>query len=270
MLASTSNLSTLYYDWTLIVFTVLAQFGAGTAIFASIANSYNEMQIAKKMWISIFIIMSLAGIVSTLHLQNPFNAFYTITQIGHSWLSREILAVGIFTGLVFLQIIKLNNILAKLTAVMGMILVFVISQVYASVASMPFWSNVGTLIAFFGTAFLLGGAFALLLGKNIEQGYYRNMAVCSVVLGAILSLGAKLGWIPVLINETVLNVPEIFSSSLYHITLQVLFIAIGLISILPKKMSQSSAVLSLGVLCFLLAELSSRTIFFIAQLKIGV
>ncbi len=270
MFDSTINLSALYSEWTLIVFTVLAQLAAGTALFASLATFYKEDCLAKKLWIAIFAFMSIAGIVSLLHLQNPFNALYTITQVGHSWLSREIITVGLFTGLVFLQIIKSNNALAYLTSLVGLGLVFVISQVYASVEAMPFWANSSTIIAFYGTAFLLGGAFALFMGKNIEKECYRKLAIASIVFGLVLSLASKLGWISVFMQGQALEIPEFFTASLYNLALQALFVLLGLLVILPKKLSHSSAMLSLGFFCLLLAELSSRSIFFIAQLKIGV
>ncbi len=266
----TSHLSALYSDWTLIIFTVFAQFAAGTALFASLFQYHNQENMAKRFWWSAFALMSIAGIVSILHLQNPFNALYTLTQVSHSWLSREIWAVGIFSGLIFLQVITPHKGLAYLASLAGMLLIFVISQVYASVQAMPFWNNVGTIIGFYGTAFTLGGAFALLLGRNIAEEYFRKYAMGSLILGIVLSLAAKLPWIAVFMHPQMLTAPADFTISLYHLALQVIFIALGLAFVLPLKVRGFTAFLSLGMLYFLLAELCGRAIFFLAQLKIGV
>ncbi len=267
---TTSHLSALYADWTLIVFTVFAQFAAGTALFATLFQSHDQANMAKKFWWTAFILMVIAGIVSILHLQNPFNALYTLTQVGHSWLSREIWTVGIFSGLVFLQLIKPHKLLAYVTALAGLALVFVISQVYASVQAMPFWANAGTVIGFYGTAFILGGAFALLLGKNVEDAYFRKYAMASLILGLVLSLASKLSWVAVFMHPQMLTVPADFTSSLYHISMQVVLMTLGLAFVLPQKVRGSVAFLCLGMLYFLLAELSGRAMFFLAQLKIGV
>ncbi len=270
MLASTANYSALFADWTLIIFTVFAQFAAGSALFATVAQSSNEQTIAKKFYFTSFILMSIAGIVSLLHLQNPFNAFYTITQVGHSWLSREILTVGFFTGLVFLQLILSNKCLSYLTSFAGLTLVYVISQVYASVDSMPFWANKGTIIAFYGTCLLLGGALALLLGKSKEEGAYKGLALAAIAIGLICSLFAKLVWISVFMKEEVLSIPLEFNSALCFLALQLGLLLLGFLIVLCKKARNSGCLLSLALLFFLFAELSSRSLFFIAQLKIGV
>ncbi len=266
MSASTS----LYAEWTLIVFTVLAQFGAGAALFASVSDYYKQESVAQKLWRVAFALMVVAGIVSVLHLQNPFNALYTLTQVGHSWLSREILCVGAFSGLVFLQLLKPHKIIGYIASAMGLVLVYVISQVYASVSAMPFWSNMGTVVGFYGTAFVLGGACTLWVAKDVETSCLRCLAMAALIFGLVLSLASKLSWISVFMQEQSLAIPALFTPSLCHMALQVLFVLMGLVAILPQNMRSFPVMLPVGVLCFLLAELSSRTVFFIAQLKLGV
>ncbi len=274
----TIHLTTLYADWTLIVFTVFAQLSAGAALFAYAAQRQEQALLAQKLCKVAFGSICIAGIVSILHLQNPFNALYTLTQAGHSWLSREIFAVGIFSGLVFLQLLKPHKCLGALSALMGLTLVFVISRVYTSVAAMPFWSNVGTVLAFYGTCFMLGGALCIWgqgeaqggTEKQAEHTCLKNLAIGALVLGIVLALSAKLSWIAVFMQGHMLEIPPAFTASLWHLALQILCIVLGLLFILPKKMRSSCALLSVGVLCFVVAELAGRTVFFLAQLKLGV
>ncbi len=271
---SSIQLSALYADWTLIIFTVFAQFSAGTALFASLAQHDNQAPLAQKLWKIAFGLVCIAGIVSMLHLQNPLNAFYTLTQVGNSWLSREIAVVGIFAGLIFVQLIKTHKGLGYLASFMGFVLVYVISKVYSSVASMPFWSNMGTVIGYYGTYFMLGSAAYLWAQTTIktceEKTCLKNCALVAIILGIVLSLASKLSWITVFMQGNTLEVPATFTLSLCHLALQVIFIILGLVTVTLQKVRNSPTIIGLGLLCFVFAELAGRTVFFLAQLKLGV
>ncbi len=105
-------------------------------------------------------------IASFFHLGNPLNAYNAIGNIGSSWLSREIFCGVAFTvvGGIFaiLQWRKIGtasqrNLIAVLAALIGLALVFSMSNVYM-IRTVPVWDTVTTPMSFFVTTFLLGCA----------------------------------------------------------------------------------------------------------------
>ncbi|OKL53789.1 hypothetical protein BSZ39_07660 [Bowdeniella nasicola] len=117
------------------------------------------------------LVLGLLG--SMLHLGNPFNALNTFRHLGSSWLSREILFGILFAGLSFLFSFlqwkkigspRLRQALGVLTALVGLGLVFVMSMVYYSLPTVPFWHLWTTPATFFVTTFLLG---ALAVGAGL-------------------------------------------------------------------------------------------------------
>lgn len=109
------------------------------------------------------LVLGLLG--SMLHLGNPFNALNTFRHLGTSWLSREILGGCAFAGLGFVFAVSqwfkwgssaLRRILALATAVVGLILVWVMAMVYASLPTVPAWHLWTTPATFYVTTFLLG------------------------------------------------------------------------------------------------------------------
>ncbi|MDO5700840.1 MAG: dimethyl sulfoxide reductase anchor subunit [Bowdeniella nasicola] len=109
------------------------------------------------------LVLGLLG--SMAHLGNPFNALNTFRHLSTSWLSREILFGCLFAGLgflfAFLQWMKwgsarLRQVVAGLTALVGLGLVYVMSMVYASLPTVPAWNLWTTPATFYVTTFLLG------------------------------------------------------------------------------------------------------------------
>jgi anaerobic dimethyl sulfoxide reductase subunit C (anchor subunit) len=86
-------------------------------------------------------------------------------NVGHSWLSREILITSLFlASLVALVATRfgrpaLAGPLAALAAILGAITVCVMSQVYM-IVTVPAWDSPATVVNFAGTALLLGALAA--------------------------------------------------------------------------------------------------------------
>lgn len=267
MLNVAVNSPAWYAEWTLIIFTVLAQFSVGTALFATFSSFFAQAEVAKKLCRDALVLMAVAGLVSFLHLQSPLNAPYVISQVGHSWLSREVLSLGIFFVLVLLQYMKPSKFFALVSSLVGLFLVYAMSQVYASMTSMVLWNTSGTAVAFYGTSFALGGAIALWRSLHVEAPCLKKLASSMMLFGIALSLVAKSSWIGVFMQGDVLTVPANFACAF---VLQTIFVVLGLLALLLRKERPLSSLMFLGVLCLVMAELASRTVFFVAQLKIGV
>lgn len=158
--------------WPLIVMLVLTQLSVG----AFVVSLLLETAMPNALW-SAFEPVHAAGALafgmlalaaSTLHLGRPQYAFRGILGIRHSWLSREILAFGVFAGLAtayfaVVQAVRLGlplrhelgTSLAVAVAVAGVAGVFCSVMIYAF-TQRELWSLLRTTIRFGLTTALLG------------------------------------------------------------------------------------------------------------------
>lgn len=155
----------------LLVFTLLAQMAAGIIIVGQCAQyglkmEQNPALVARirKQSIAALVFIALAAFLSMLHLGTPMHSPFTIFHVGSSWLSREIAGVILFgcclVVLVWMRakpaIHPREDIVSWLCALLGLLLVFVMSQVY-NTPYMPGWHSVSTAFLFLATALVLGG-----------------------------------------------------------------------------------------------------------------
>src|SRR5436853_5411931 len=115
------------------------------------------------------IVAGLALSASTLHLGRPIYAYRALKMWQRSWLSREVLLFGCFSGVAFLYAallwFKLPGSLAigALTSVLGAAGVTASACIYL-VPARPAWNSKRTVAGFFLTAMLLGPLLAASLG----------------------------------------------------------------------------------------------------------
>ncbi len=160
-------------DWALIAYTILTQMSVGAFVILGLVHTLalrksNEKEadaLSDRALLAIGPVVVMGVIVSLLHLGNPANAYRAINNFDSSWLSREILSTVLFTGagaiFAILQwrkigTFQMRRILAIVTALIGLVLVFCMSQVYL-LDFEPAWNTAATPITFFITTFLLGG-----------------------------------------------------------------------------------------------------------------
>jgi DMSO reductase anchor subunit len=182
------------HDLALVAFTILAQMSVGSFVVLGIvyffaarsAGTEEADRLSDRALIVIGPVLVLGLIASFFHLGNPLNAYNAIGNLGSSWLSREILFGVGFAGLgaifAFMQWRKigssaLRNLVAVAAALVGLALVYSMSQVYM-LRTVPVWNTVWTPVSFFVTTFLLGtlamGAafvanYAYLQRKNLDS-----------------------------------------------------------------------------------------------------
>ncbi len=159
-------------NWSLIIFTLLAQMAVGAFGILTVLLHYDVVQTEDSIFIPLLIIGAVTGLsllISLAHLGTPTIAYRAIINLGSSWLSREILfatlfslTAGLFALLLWGQIgsATLRLGLAWLAVVFGFLLIYVMSRVYM-LRTVPIWNTLFTLTSFFFAAFILGG---LLLG----------------------------------------------------------------------------------------------------------
>jgi formate dehydrogenase iron-sulfur subunit len=139
---------------------------------------------------------------STLHLGRPRYAYRAVIGLRHSWLSREIVAFGVFAGLATLHAGVLllgvhhplgGHVLPAAVALSGILGIACSVLIYAVTGRR--WWRVRALAARFGLTTLLGGLVVVLLVCSVTaagapDGVARTLALLLVV-ATIVKLGTE-------------------------------------------------------------------------------
>ena len=163
----------------LVGFTLLTQMAAGIAVCSLFLPA-----LPLPLLLGIGLLLGVGGLISFLHLGRKRNAWRSVLHLKKSWLSREILAAGLF-GLAWAGnlVLQQETGLARwLMALLGAGLVFSMSQVYRLRAA-PLWNTWRTPAAFFLSAAVLGA-----LGVNLATPGPGWGAIACLALVAELGL----------------------------------------------------------------------------------
>ena len=158
-------------DWSLVWFTTLAQWSVGIVLWftlpAILANDLNHVFVTglsvRNPVILALIYMGIATISSFLHLGNPVNAPKALNNLYGSWLSREILAIGVFSVSLILILIsgwitghaEYLKYLVLLGSFSGLALLWMMIRIYV-MPTIPAWNSWYTPVSFVSTALSLG------------------------------------------------------------------------------------------------------------------
>jgi anaerobic dimethyl sulfoxide reductase subunit C len=216
------------HDWSLIIFTILAQMSVGAFVVLGVAHFYavrkagirEADRMSDLALLAIGPVLVLGLLASMFHLGQPFVAYRAINNLATSWLSREILFGILFAGSGFLFALLqwrkigtplLRNVLAWISAVLGLALVYSMARVYM-IESQPAWNTMATVVSFFATSFLLGGlaigsAFVInyAMVKRADPGCAEmqcsllRTTLRGITVAAVILLGIELVTIPLLI-----------------------------------------------------------------------
>lgn len=265
----------IYDEWALIVFTTFIQMTIGISFFGALASIKNQEKTACMLWRTALVTLVIAGIGSIFHLQNPANAFYTITQVADSWLSREIVSVGIFgLCILFLALLPKHSCtptIGKITPIVGLIVLYCVTQVYVSVESFVLWTCPVVTLSFLGTTLLLGSAVAKMYIGKVEDSCLKIAISSGLMIGAILTICAPSLWLPALLNSQVLFIETPFFENFICLTSgHILFLILGVLMIMCKKQEECKCVPALAIILLICGELIGRTLFFLAQIRIGL
>lgn len=157
----------------MILFTVFTQMAVGAFIMLGLIQTFASVkygretvkEITTPLVYAIGPVM-VAGLgVSMLHMHDIMNTLNVLRHFGGSWLSNEVVLGSAFAGFGFLFAAmqwfkkggtRLGQIVAAVTAVIGIIFVFSMSMVYYTVVTVPAWNNLATPVGFFSTALVMG------------------------------------------------------------------------------------------------------------------
>jgi Fe-S-cluster-containing dehydrogenase component/DMSO reductase anchor subunit len=162
----------------LVVMLVLTQMSVG-AFVADLARTAIDDQeafrVIRLFRVAVALLVGLQGLIAAVgHLGRPLYAFRALIGLRTSWLSREILAFGLFAAFATaygvnvwlreedLPPTALQGVLQHLAALFGLIGVFCSVMIYVDTRR-PFWSLPPTGLKFFMSAVVLGIPVSLLV-----------------------------------------------------------------------------------------------------------
>ncbi len=156
----------------LVIMLVLTQLSVGTFLTGSALEyffSTDETANMTRLYATSALFFGLIAIgASTFHLGRPLYAFRGILGLKHSWLSREILAFGVFAGMAmvyatitwfsastFPELEAWQPVTGQLVGLLGAVGIFCSIMIYVF-TKREFWSFESTAVKFSLTAILLG------------------------------------------------------------------------------------------------------------------
>ena len=303
------------HDWALITFTILVQMSVGSMWALGVVHFFSARKygieeadrLSDRALLAIVPVIVLGFLASLFHLGDPFNAYRAVTNLGSSWLSREIFFGVVFAVLAvvfaFMQWRKIGsfgarNVIAWLAALVGLVLVYSMANVYM-LPSQPAWNSWSTPVSFFATAFLLG---ALAMGAAFVANYayvQRKEPGCAdvqctlmrealrwIAIAAVVLLGVELVVLPLYLatvaggNAAGLASVQLMAGSFgWALALRVIlaFVGAGVLSVfLYRNASSAGQEKVLGNLAYsafvmvLTAEVLGRFLFYVAHVRIGI
>lgn len=195
--------------FSVIAFTTLSGAGLGLLTWLGLRYAWQPLPLSREFATGLFMVSLLlisGGLLSSLlHLGKPGRAWRAVSEWRTSWLSREgVLALATYApvlGLVCLIWVGAlggaSRVLGLLVALMALTTVCATAMIYASLRTIPAWSDrrvlpvyllyallsggalLGTLLALTGwqppRALLIGAAPGLLLLAALKASYWRSI-----------------------------------------------------------------------------------------------
>lgn len=277
-------------EWPLLIFTVCLQAAIGgmliLALFYKKLSRLGEekmFQLTKASLIGI-VALSIIGLAASFaHLGTPSNAFNTISNLGSSWQSREILVTGLFIaaavvtlGLAFVQK-KVNFGLVILSAIIGLVDIYCMGAIYANTL-VSGWDSIQTYTSFYGTALVLGpvllvSTLAPGLGKAdsgelsqaiVKYSFFISLVGIAVQLIGLALFAASMPEVNMVQGTNALvSLEGYYSTVAFRWIIEVIGVAVlGFLS-LSKNKKMPLSLRFLALIALFAAEGMSRYVFYI-------
>ena len=273
---------------SLIIFTLFIQTSVGifaTTLFNIWINK-KEMLDIPLIILSTCLGLIILGLISAMaHLGNPRNAPHAVSNITHSWLSREIVTINLFSvSLVLLWIVTFADfqkglfLIETVSLILGIVTILTMSRVYR-LKIVPVWNSIATPMDFFGTALLTGSLASAVLNGVISDMVYEPsltlfifscLGLCLKIAAIFLTLSLQhrsknLFWYTSLRNKNKAHLfTYVFRAGLY-ITGVALFAAPNM-----GLTNQSSIYLLISFCVILIIEIWNRFCFYDSFCRLGL
>ncbi len=277
----------------LLAFTLLAQMAVGIVLVGQLAVAgFTDGQVRTRLQNQSFfalLFVAVAALLSFFHLGTPLHGPFTLSNIGSSWLSREIaMVIATGAGLAALAYMRwkkpessANNPLALLVCALGLIFIYAMSKVYSS-PFLPGWAGSSTFFLFFASTLILGslwlacslGTAKLSEGPAYNSAFWRIFffAVAGFVLLAICQpmAGAEsVGGLNPLSRESSLETISLLQG--WHACLSGLAIMLFCAALWQMVRKRPMAGILIAALCVAIAgEVLGRLAFYMSYARIGM
>ncbi len=181
----------------LVFMTVLTQISLGGFLALFLGDVMSLFGFESTNWIMALLVMLPAALglpLSALHLGRPFLAMTAMKNIKTSWLSREALALGVFTALMssvvgayFFEVnAALRLALEALTLAIGVYGIYAQSMIYR-IKARPSWDRITTNFKFFGVSYI--GMFLVAFISSLSTLHEAIVPLTTLgMLGALAQL----------------------------------------------------------------------------------
>jgi len=284
-------------DWSLVLFTTVAQLSVGMILCFTLAGYfYSDMGVfiepvpvtAKPVLLAL-VLIAVATVISFLHLGNPSNAPNALNNLSGSWLSREILALGVY-AVSLIIVLALGwktgstehlKFFMALSSVAGLALLWMMIRIYV-VPTIPAWYSWYTPLSFASTALCLG-LLALLVFHCAGPANSDDQIIRKLMgfLMLILFIETASGFIHQIslekmntgIDDLVFNQGPFYRVFLVRMGLLfIAFLAIFILTLKPDLLLENGSNAGLYPLFVLIVvqELMGRLLFYSSYFRIGV
>jgi len=280
-----------------VFFTTLAQWSVGIIVCLSwpvihnhgLSSIFDTGLGLKNPLLLALILIGSATLSSFLHLGNPVNAPRALNNLSGSWLSREILAIGVFSVSLVIAITlgwKTGNpgilkYLVVLSSVSGMALLWTMTRIYI-VPTIPAWNSWFTPVSFVLTALGLGLLTLLWLHArgliNIADHIVRVFWIVLITSLLIEIVSApihqfKLATMEQGMVKLVFDKGSFYRVFLFRMTILIFVCQLAVILVIKPDLLPGNSNLFWLALLFILTiaqELMGRLLFYSSYFRIGV
>ncbi len=268
----------------LILFTVLSQAAVGLVLFSTLilwalsAERQATMASALRNAGRIALPLTLVALAASFfHLGQPVGGLRAFSNMGSSWLSREILFMALFSAgvaaLFFLWQWQPQSGLIRpvsaLTALLGLVTVYATGMVY-QLPTRPEWNHWSNLVSGFVTALLLGAmimGLLSLLTPDAAPEARRLLGYTALVAAGLLLIGLAF-YAPYLSGVSAATAGALFGSPWFWVRL---LAGIGLPVVAAAQLLRgtqpSVALLSLALVAAVGGEVIGRSLFYTTVLE---
>jgi DMSO reductase anchor subunit/ferredoxin len=266
--------------WSLIVMTVLTQMSVGAFVTIWLLQLLGASHSLGLAAVVSLLVGGLALSAATLHLGRPVHAYRAIRMWRRSWLSREVLLFGAFSGIAGAYAVLLwvgvswSAWVGALTVVCGLGGVLASACIYR-VPARPAWNTPYTVLQFSLTAGILGPLFAAAAGL----GDSRWLAIAAASMAGGQAVVFALRFFRCIASDSLelKGTARLLSTALAgRVLLRAVLLAMGAVALplmagspllphAPSALGTSiRSVMLLSLLLAIAAELLERYLFFVS------
>ncbi|MHB8073848.1 dimethyl sulfoxide reductase anchor subunit family protein [Desulfosporosinus fructosivorans] len=192
-------------ETALIIFSFCMQAAIGIMLCITLGKQLSKDKQFKRAAVTSAALSVISVLASLAHLGQPLSALNSLSNLGSSWLSREVLFSGIFMGIAVLNALlqyfksdnqSLNTVLRWTGSVVGLITVFSMAKLYTATA-VPVWHGVNTFVDFYATTIAVGTliflATSLLELQNVNKRIFGAIVLVAVIIQASVAVPYAMG-----------------------------------------------------------------------------